>query len=722
MKKFLAGATSVAAFSLIAASVTGALAFGMTPAGASNKEISSVGSNSTYVLMHALFPTSINNLLPGGTTAHQKVAATATSCTGGLNFTTHTAFPKGAPNGSGAGKTYAHTEEGFAASKKGCVTIVRSSSPPEGSGGSATASPNFDYYAYALDGVAPFTGIHANKSTESTTNPVVFTLAELRSIYHCTVGFTNWATLGGTSGTINRFWPQTGSGTRSVYKDILGFTPVTTKGSCSTAAITQFTTVTVTGTKKNEVNEESTESGMIYATKLLHVTIANDVFIYSAGRFVAEWGNTTEYGTTKHNRINGQTIGNFTPTKLEIAATHQRTAAGTTTASGAVETYVTFTATTSKRTHKKAAINTATVSEGNEWYSNLAANTSSPKTSKTRVVGIRYVYNVCDTALPGYNACKLLVGFDNQNVTQTATQTSGAGTKSRLCAGDDSTVIVAQGFVPLAKSAGPSATDNLATATCREFPGSNYPGKAPSTKIQKYVFNTWVNPTGSTGVSKAAYTEQAGYPAINNTGTTLPVTTAAVGDVMLVMAHTAPSSGTSDVSSITDSNSRITWQAAKSTGFTNHPSGDAIEIWYGVVKSVGPTTIDVHWSGTTFDHFVWADEWKSVLGANVSWSVVSSGIKNSSVGTGTTCAYPTLTSGSAGGLYWGWAYGSAVGSAGATPGFSYHVTTDPTHENVLVSDPSLADSTAYTPTFSQAKATSWYDAASVIVEAVAASP
>ncbi len=114
--------------------------------------------------------------------------------------------------------------------------------------------------------------------------------------------------------------------------------------------------------------------------------------------------------------------------------------------------------------------------------------------------------------------------------------------------------------------------------------------------------------------SKPAYTEQAGYPAVNNTGTTLPVTTAAVGDVMLVMAHTAPSSGTSDVTSITDSNSRITWQAAKSAGFTNHPSGDAIEIWYGVVKSIGATTIDVHWSGTTFDHFVWADEWKSVLG------------------------------------------------------------------------------------------------------------
>jgi len=497
MKKFLVGATPVVAAGLTAAIVlSGALALGATPAGASSAQISAAGSFTTYQLMHALFPTSLNDLLPGGTTAHQKVVATATSCTGGLNFTTATAFPKGAPNGSGAGKTYLHTEEGFAANKKGCVTFARSSSPPEGSGGSATASANFDYYAYALDGVAPMVGTKANKSTESTSNPAVFTLAELRSIYHCTTGFTTWASLGGTAGTINRFWPQTGSGTRSVYKDMLGFTPVTSFGTCSAGALTTFKTVAVTGGgTKNVVNEENTESGLVYATKVKSITIKNDIFIYSAGKFVPQWGNTTTYGTNKNNRINQATIGNFTPTKVEIAATHERTAGGATTAAGAVETYVTFTATTSKRTHKKAAINTATVIEGNEWYSNEPANTSAPKTSTARVVGIRYIYNVCDTALPGYNACKLLVAFDNQNVAQTATQTLGAGTKSRLCAGDYSTVIVAQGFVPLAKAAGPSATDNKATATCREFPASNYPGKAAATKYQKYAFNTWVNPT-----------------------------------------------------------------------------------------------------------------------------------------------------------------------------------------------------------------------------------
>ncbi len=224
----------------------------------------------------------------------------------------------------------------------------------------------------------------------------------------------------------------------------------------------------------------------------------------------------------------------------------------------------------------------------------------------------------------------------------------------------------------------------------------------------------------SGGILATTYMEQPGYPVLNNTGTTVAVTTAAVGDVMLVMAHTAPSSGTSDVASITDGSGRVAWQSAKSAGFTNHPSGDAVEIWYGVVKSVGPTTIDVHWAGTTFDHFVWAAEWSSGQGATTSWSVVSKGAENGAVGIGTTCAFPPLTTGSAGGLYWGWAYGSAQGSAGHSPGFSYYVTTAKTHQNVLVS--ALAADTTAAPTFVQAAATSWYDAAAVVMQATGPVP
>jgi hypothetical protein len=224
---------------------------------------------------------------------------------------------------------------------------------------------------------------------------------------------------------------------------------------------------------------------------------------------------------------------------------------------------------------------------------------------------------------------------------------------------------------------------------------------------------------GATGTAPGTYTEQPGYPALNNTGTTLPVTTVAQGDIMLVMAHTAPSAGLSHVTSITDSGARIAWHSAKSAGYTNHPSGDALEIWYGIVDSVGPTTIQAHWSGTTFDHFVWAAEW-AAPNVSDSWSVVSGGGQNAPVCPGVTCPYPSLTSGPAGGLYWGWAYGSSEGEAGNTPGFNYFVTTDPTHWNVLISGASLAASTVYAPDFRQATANGWYDAVAVIVEATPA--
>jgi len=696
----------------------GALALGVPPAGASAKQVTAVGSATTYQVMHALFPTSLHDTLPGGTTANQTVASTATFCNGGVTYSSG-----GAPNGSTTGKNALLAEETATATKKGCITIGRSASPPKPS----TASPNFDYYAFALDGVAPMVGTNAGGTVTGTT--AAFTLNEIKGIYRCTAGHTTWASLGGHAGAIVRFWPPTGSDTRSVYSDILGFTPskAATKGTCATPAVTTFTTVTVGGTKKSVVNEENTESGLVYATKVLHDTIKDDIYVYSAATFVSQWNDLTRYGSTasQPNRINGATIGNFTSTHVELGSIRLRPT-GVTTPTGTPEPFVKFTATPTSRTTVKAGVNTSVVSEANEWYSHIPAAAGATTSSTSTVPGVRYLFNVCDLKTTGYAACKDLVGFDNQINHQAGTQTTGSGTKSRLCAADLSATISAQGFVPLTKTGHPraSTSSNLAGAACREFPGQAYPGLA-SPATHAYTSNAWVNPTGGGPGSGQAgptgpttrYAEQPGYPVVDNTGTSVMVTTAAVGDVMLVMAHTAPSTGTAHVTSISDSAGRIAWQPAKSAGFTNHPSGDAVELWYGVVESVGPTTIDAHWSGTTFDHFVWADEWTSLLGPDVSWSVVSSGIDNSSLGRGTSCAYPTLTSGPSGGLYWGWAYGSAVGSAGTSAGFGYYVTRQPTHENVLVSDPSLAPSTTYTPNFTQAAATSWYDAAAIVIQA-----
>jgi hypothetical protein len=259
----------------------------------------------------------------------------------------------------------------------------------------------------------------------------------------------------------------------------------------------------------------------------------------------------------------------------------------------------------------------------------------------------------------------------------------------------------------------PKTTTTTSTSTTTTTSTSTTTTTSTSTTT---TTTTTTVPTGTTS-SSGEYTQQPGYPVFNNTGTTLPITTVAIGDIVLVIAHTAPSSGVSHVTSITDSNDRISWQTAKSSGFTNHPSGDALEIWYGVVKSTGATTVDVHWSGTTFDHFVWGAEWHSSLGATANWSLVAAGNENATLCTKGSCAFPTLSSGSSGGLYWGWGYPATTSRPGSTAGFSYFITTVPTHGNVLLWNGSLAASTAYSPTFIQVTGTSWYDATAVIVDA-----
>lgn len=492
----------------------GTVGLSATPAGASNRQVSAVGSFTTYVVMHALFPTSLNDLLPGGVTTKQRIVGTTTYCKGGINFTTTTKFPTGAPNGSTAGKTFLAGEETTTTTRRGCVTIGRSSSPPKPS----TISTHFDYYAFALDGVTAMLGANANVGSTSTfTNGKPVTLSQIRAIYRCFTVGTNktvrtWkqAGLGTSTTTINRFWPQPGSGTQSVGHDILGFTPskAATVPHCTTPtrptivvpAITSFHTVTVTIKGVPTIvasvpNEENTESGLVYGTKLLGKSLKNDIMWYSAGKYASEWNNTTEYGTTKNNRINQKTIGNFTPTQLELARIRLRKLTGTfavTTAAGTPKGFVKFTTTAGKRLTKAVAIKTTTVSETNEWYSHIASNAKAATTSQSLVPGVRYIWNECDTATPGYNLCKEMVGFDNQKKTwPTKTQTTGAGTKSALCAGKDAATITANGFVPLSSSKDPKK-GNAAKATCREWVGKSYPGLATP---KHWTANTWRNPT-----------------------------------------------------------------------------------------------------------------------------------------------------------------------------------------------------------------------------------
>ena len=645
-------------------------------------------------MMHDLFPTSLNDLLPGGSTSDQRIAPTSAQCAGGVTYGANNLVP----NGSQAGKTALHGEESAASDEQGCIDFARSSSPPEP--GATTVSTHFDYYAYALDAVAPLVGKNAGGTRSS---PATLTLADMQAIYRCKPGYSNWRTVtGGTNAPIIRFWPPTSSDTATLYAQILGFTPTETHSStsastCATAPIWHFT---LGG--KTVVNEEDSEGGIIYQASIDTTTpVADALDVYSVGEFSSQWNTTTHYSKTETNPITGTAIGNFNAATLLLAQMQNRENASET---APFATFTspsgTFNATTRRG---RFGVNTEVVNEGNEWYSHMPAGNSAPTASSAAVPGVSYVYNVADSALPTYSEAKMMIGFDNQ----------AEGTKSVLCDGDDAATIEATGFVPLNTGSTAPGSSDAAGATCRGVPREVLPRR----RFAEELGASHMGRAHRWRVGDSPYTEQAGYPALNNTSTTLSVTTAAVGDVMVLMAHTAPSHGSSHVTSVTDSAGRIMWQSAKSAGTTSAPSGDVVEVWYGVVKSAGATTIDVHWSGTTFDHFVWADEWRSSAGPSATWSVAAAGEKNSSLCVKGSCAFPSLTAGGTPSLYWGWAYPATTSRAGSTPGVRYYVTNEPTHGNVLVTDPSVAAGASLTPIFGQVTGTSWYDAAAVLMTA-----
>jgi hypothetical protein len=476
---------------------------GAGSAWASNTQISAVGSFTTFQMMHDLFPTSLNNISPDALSGTQTetIVADAQTCTAGITYSTN---PQ-PPNGSGAGKTALFNEEGAVASAQGCIDFSRSSSesaphslvlPSTGTESGDPTGSHLDYYAYGLDAVDVVVGANAMPSTNTTSanleSPVVLSLTQIQNIYSCwnpatASPVTTWAQAGvGTStDTIVRYWPQAGSGTRAVYTDVLGFDPTDLAKSvnhCATAPITAFSAGSVTAP-----NEENSQDGIVYANSLPgagHQNIADAIYVYSAGKLVQAFNDKADFNATANNVVSQEltgsanTIGNFSPALVLARVTNSVT--------NQPAPYTTYTVQTGRfdpNTNRGVeAINPATVTEANEWYSHLPANTgSNPSDSNAPVPGIRYVYNVTDTKLPGYNGAKALVGFDNQ----------ANGTPSALCRGDDSATIISDGFVPLGNNTTAPAGSDKANVACREFAGLSFPGQG--VPIQ-WTTGTWPQP------------------------------------------------------------------------------------------------------------------------------------------------------------------------------------------------------------------------------------
>jgi phosphate transport system substrate-binding protein len=282
-----------------------------------------------------------------------------------------------APNGSSAGRDVLQDQPG-------CVDIARSSSGPRAVGPTGDDA-TFEYYAYGTDGVT-----WASHSTSPA--PVNLTLAQVQGIFNCT--FTNWNQVGGGSGQIQRYFPQTGSGTRAfVVSDLLGGQdPVNFSGpNCPVVISTQENSGELIDANNDELEA---------------------IVPYSAGNWIAQ-GNDVVPIDQRH----GQTLRQLNG--------------------------VAFVTGTEPSLQPGPAI----VEE------NVRLVDPTPA-----VPGIRFIFNVVDSAGPSYVTAKRYVGFDNV----------ANGSTSPLCNGQFASIVRNFGFGPLDKTPAVPGTD-LANSACRKY-------------------------------------------------------------------------------------------------------------------------------------------------------------------------------------------------------------------------------------------------------------
>ena len=205
-----------------------------------------------------------------------------------------------------------------------------------------------------------------------------------------------------------------------------------------------------------------------------------------------------------------------------------------------------------------------------------------------------------------------------------------------------------------------------------------------------------------------------------NAQATQAITTVAVGDIVIVSVEINSVSIT--VSSIADTNSRITWHSSATIAGTDSTDTAQCEMWYGTVTSVGTTTVTLTYSGSVTSILcrIFVDSWALASGHSTPWSVVNTG-GPTRTGSSATITYPSVTSGSAGGLYEGFAksnQGPPV--AGSTTGFGYYAASG---VDQICFNGSLAATTAYQPTASYSPTNSaTYVIAAIFAATASATP
>ena len=170
------------------------------------------------------------------------------------------------PDGSSAGIT-ALTTTNPTTSGHPCIDFARSSraraatDPPFAKNGIAFVTLAGDAVTYATQ---------KSSSGGASNAPGNLTTAQLTSIYNCKV--TNWSQVGGKSGTIKAFIPQSSSGTRAFFLAALG---LTTPGSC----VSDLPTKALPG----GTLEENQGTNAVFKKSPQDV-----IFPYSVGKYIAQ--------------------------------------------------------------------------------------------------------------------------------------------------------------------------------------------------------------------------------------------------------------------------------------------------------------------------------------------------------------------------------------------------------------------------------------------------